>query len=41
VAGYANREQQQVIDYLRIENAILREKLGSRCIRLNEDQRPV
>jgi transposase InsO family protein len=39
VVGYANREQQQVIDYLRTENAVLREKLGRRRIRLNDDQR--
>jgi transposase InsO family protein len=39
VAGYAKREQQRVIDYLRTENAILREKLGCRRIRLNDDQR--
>jgi hypothetical protein len=39
VAGYADREQQRVIDYLRTENAILREKLGRRGIRLNDDQR--
>src|ERR1700722_1580232 len=39
VAGYANREQQQVIDYLRTENAVLREKLGRRGLRLNDDQR--
>jgi hypothetical protein len=28
VSGWMNREQQQVIDYLREENRILREKLG-------------
>jgi hypothetical protein len=39
VAGNANREQQRVIDYLRTENAILREKLGRRRIRLNDDHR--
>jgi putative transposase len=39
VAGYANREQQQIIDYLRTENTILREKLGRRRLRLNDDQR--
>ena len=26
VAGYANQEQQRIIDYLRTENTILREK---------------
>jgi putative transposase len=39
VAGHANREQQQIIDYLRTENAILLEKLGRRRIRLSDDQR--
>ena len=39
VAGYANREQQLVIDYLRTENAVLREKLGRRRLRLNDEQR--
>jgi hypothetical protein len=39
VAGYANRQQQQIIDYLRTENAILLEKLGRRRIRLSDDQR--
>ncbi len=38
VAGYANRGQQRVIDYLRAGNVILREKLGRRRIRLNDDQ---
>ncbi len=39
VAGYANRRQQRVIDYLRTENAILKEKPGRRRICLNDDQR--
>jgi hypothetical protein len=39
VAGYANREQQRIIDYLRAKNAVFREKLGRRRIRLNDDQR--
>src|SRR5262245_13685713 len=39
VAGYANRELQQIIDYLRTENALLREAIGQRRIRLNDDQR--
>jgi len=39
VAGYANREQQQVIDYLPTENTVLREKPGRRRIRLTDDQR--
>jgi hypothetical protein len=39
LAGYANRELQQIIDYLRTKNAILRESFGQRRIRLNDDQR--
>jgi hypothetical protein len=39
LAGCINREQQQVIDYLRTENQILREKIGKRRILLNDDQR--
>ena len=33
LAGYANRELQQIIDYLRTENAVLRESFGKRRIR--------
>jgi hypothetical protein len=37
VAGYANREQQQLIDYLRTENAIpYGEKTGPTCKRLKK-----
>ena len=32
VAGWVNRQQQQVIEYLRMENQVLREKLGKRRI---------
>ena len=32
LAGWLNREQQDVIAYLRIENQILREKLGHMVI---------
>ena len=39
VAGWMNRQQQQVIEYLRTENQILREKLGTERIFLNESQR--
>ncbi len=39
LAGCINREQQQVIEYLRTENAILKEKLGAKRILLNNDQR--
>src|SRR5262249_34567153 len=30
LAGWVNRQQQQVIEYLRTENQVLREKLGKR-----------
>jgi putative transposase len=39
LAGWINREQQQVIEYLRSENQILRDKLGKRRILLTDDQR--
>src|SRR5262249_23688151 len=39
LAGWVNRRQQQVIDYLRTENQILKEKLGGRRILLDDDQR--
>ena len=39
VAGWMNHQQQQVIDYLREENRVLREQLGTRPLRLNDDQR--
>ena len=39
VAGWMSRQQQQVIDYLREENRVLREKLGVKRVRLNDDQR--
>ena len=39
VAGWMNQRQLQVIDYLREENRILREQLGGRGLRLNDDQR--
>lgn len=34
-----NREQQEVIEYLRTENAVLKEKIGKKRILLNDDQR--
>ena len=34
-----NQQQQDAIDYLREENRILREQLGGRRLRLNDDQR--
>jgi putative transposase len=39
VAGWMNRRQVQVIDYLREENRVLREQLGARRLRLKDDQR--
>jgi putative transposase len=39
VAGWMNQQQQHAIDYLREENRVLREQLGGRRLRLNDDQR--
>ena len=39
VAGWMNQQQQHAIEYLREENRVLREQLGSRRLRLNDDQR--
>src|SRR6267142_5565858 len=39
LAGWVNRRQQEVIDYLVEENRILREQLGGRRVRLTDDQR--
>src|SRR5260221_6354442 len=39
VAGWMNQRQLKVIDYLREENRVLREQLGGRRLRLNDDQR--
>ena len=39
VSGWMNQRQLQVIDYLREENHVLREQLGGRRLRLNDDQR--
>jgi hypothetical protein len=39
LAGWMNRQQQDVIVYIREENRILREKLGSKRIILNDSQR--
>ena len=39
LAGWMNREQQEVIEYLRTENAVLREEWGKRRILLSDDQR--
>ena len=39
VAGWMNQHQLQIIDYLREEKRVLREQLGGRRVRLNDDQR--
>src|SRR5258708_32920957 len=39
LAGWINRQQQEVIEYLRTENKVLKEKLGKRRIILSDDQR--
>jgi transposase InsO family protein len=39
VAGWMNRHQQRTIEYLREENRVLREQLGDRRLRFNDDQR--
>ena len=39
VAGWVNRHQEDVIDYLREENRVLREQLGPRPLRLTDAQR--
>src|SRR5713226_6070948 len=39
VAGWMNQRHLQSIDYLREENRVLREQLGARRVRLDDDQR--
>jgi len=39
VAGWVNRHQQEIIDYLKEENHVFREQLGGRRLRLTDDQR--
>ncbi len=39
VAGWMNQKQQHAMDYLREENRVLREQLGSRRLRFTDDQR--
>ena len=38
-AGWVNRQQQEMIEYLRTENQVLKEKLGKKRILLSNDQR--
>jgi putative transposase len=39
LAGWMNQQQQNAIEYLREENRILRGQLGSRRVRLTDEQR--
>jgi hypothetical protein len=39
MAGWLNRQQEDLIDYLREENRVLREQLGSKPLRLTDSQR--
>ncbi len=39
LVGWHNERQQRTIEYLREENRVLREQLGDRRLRLNDDQR--
>jgi putative transposase len=39
LAGWINQKQQNVIEYLIMENPILREKIGTKRILLTDDQR--
>jgi len=39
LASLINRQQQEVIEYLRTENQVLKETHGNKRIRLNDDQR--
>src|SRR5215831_18077974 len=39
MAGWLNQRQQQAIDYLVEENRVLREQIGCRRLRFNDDQR--
>ena len=39
LAGWINRSQQDVIEYLQAENQVLREQLGTRRLRLTDAQR--
>ena len=39
IAGWMNQHQQQVVEYLFEENRVLREQIGGRRMRFNDDQR--
>ena len=38
-SGWVNSQQQGFIEYLKVENRVLREQLGGRRLRLTDDQR--
>ncbi len=38
-AGWVNRRQREVVEYLQEENRVLREQLGDRRLRFTDDQR--
>lgn len=39
LAGFLNQQQQDVIEYLHEENRVLREQLGGKRLRFDDDQR--
>ena len=39
IAGWMNQHQQSVIEYLMEENRVLREQIGRRRMRFNDEQR--
>ncbi len=39
MAGWLNQQQRDALDYLREENRVLREQLGNKRLRLDDDQR--
>ncbi len=39
LTGYLNREQEKVLGYLKAENAVLRQQLRDKRLRLNDHQR--
>jgi hypothetical protein len=41
VAGWFNQQQWDALDYLREENRVLREQLGNKRLRLNDDRQEV
>ena len=38
LSGWMNQQQLQLIDYLREENRVLREQMGKKRLRFNDDQ---